>query len=197
MRGTIVNNKWNTTEWGLSFQRASSFPLDPSAVFDTTEEFHTYLLGQYTDKPYLGQIIAVKEQNKYKGYIVQSYNNNKWEVGEMSGSIDEGTIRAIAAEEVAKVVANAPEDYDTLKEIADYIDSDKTNAAQINNSISNINKELEKKSPKLVNGKGVDIKKNSNDTITISIKVGTGLKIDSEGVISIDLPAIMNIDLLD
>lgn len=39
--------------------------------------------------------------------------------------------RAIAAEEVAKVVANAPADFDTLKEIAAYIESDKTGAAQM------------------------------------------------------------------
>lgn len=39
--------------------------------------------------------------------------------------------RTIAAEEVAKVVANAPADLDTLKEIADYIKSDKTGAAQM------------------------------------------------------------------
>jgi hypothetical protein len=39
--------------------------------------------------------------------------------------------RTIAAEEVAKVVANAPADLDTLKEIADYIESDKTGAAQM------------------------------------------------------------------
>lgn len=39
--------------------------------------------------------------------------------------------RQIAAEEVAKVVANAPADLDTLKEIADYIESDKTGAAQM------------------------------------------------------------------
>lgn len=39
--------------------------------------------------------------------------------------------RQIAAEEVAKVVANAPADLDTLKEIAAYIESDKTGAAQM------------------------------------------------------------------
>lgn len=40
------------------------------------------------------------------------------------------------AEEVAKIVAGADKDYDTLKEIADYIASDKTNAANMNNAIS-------------------------------------------------------------
>ena len=39
--------------------------------------------------------------------------------------------RTIAAEEVAKVVENAPANLDTLKEIADYIESDKTGAAQM------------------------------------------------------------------
>ena len=39
--------------------------------------------------------------------------------------------RTIAAEEVAKVVADAPADFDTLKEIAEYIESDKTGAAQM------------------------------------------------------------------
>ena len=40
--------------------------------------------------------------------------------------------------EVAKIVADAPEDFDTLKEIADYIASDKTKADQIETSISNL-----------------------------------------------------------
>ena len=40
------------------------------------------------------------------------------------------------ANEVAKIVDNAPEAYDTLKEIAAYITSDTTNAAQMSNAIS-------------------------------------------------------------
>ena len=41
-----------------------------------------------------------------------------------------------AAEAVAKVVAEAPEDFDTLKEVADYIASDKTKATEIENKLS-------------------------------------------------------------
>lgn len=37
---------------------------------------------------------------------------------------------------IAGVIAKAPEDFDTLKEIADYIASDKTNAASMNNAIA-------------------------------------------------------------
>lgn len=42
------------------------------------------------------------------------------------------------AEGIAQVVANAPEDLDTLKEVADYIASDKTNADKIITDISNL-----------------------------------------------------------
>ena len=53
-------------------------------------------------------------------------------VGDDSGK----SARVIATEEIAKVVNSAPEDFDTLKEIADYIASDKTNAATINNKLA-------------------------------------------------------------
>jgi len=38
---------------------------------------------------------------------------------------------------IAQIVAGADADYDTLKEISDYIQSDKTGAAQLNNAVSN------------------------------------------------------------
>ena len=43
--------------------------------------------------------------------------------------------RSIAAEEVAKVVADAPASFDTLKEIADWIQNDTTGAAKMANDI--------------------------------------------------------------
>lgn len=48
------------------------------------------------------------------------------------------TIRAISAEEVAKIVAEAPESYDTLREIADWILNDTTGAAQMANDIESL-----------------------------------------------------------
>ena len=47
----------------------------------------------------------------------------------------EGSVKRTVADEVARIVADAPEGYDTLKEIADYITSDKTGAAQINDTL--------------------------------------------------------------
>ncbi len=48
------------------------------------------------------------------------------------------SVRAISAEEVAKIVAGANESYDTLKEIADWIMSDTTGAAKMSNDISRL-----------------------------------------------------------
>lgn len=48
------------------------------------------------------------------------------------------SVRHIAAEEVAKIVASADSKFDTLKEIADYIISDSESAAQIVNEVSQL-----------------------------------------------------------
>ena len=48
----------------------------------------------------------------------------------------EGSVKKQVSDAIAGVVASAPEDLDTLKEIADYIASDKTGAAELNNKVS-------------------------------------------------------------
>ena len=50
----------------------------------------------------------------------------------------EAAIPTAAAQAVAQVVANAPEDLDTLKEVADYIAADKTKAAEIENKLAEL-----------------------------------------------------------
>lgn len=55
-------------------------------------------------------------------------------VGEDTGK----SVRAISAEEVAKIVAGADESYNTLKEIADWIMSDSTGAAKMANDITRL-----------------------------------------------------------
>lgn len=52
-----------------------------------------------------------------------------------NGSI-KTVIRSITATEIAKVVANAPQDFDTLKEIADWISGHSSDAAAMNSQIS-------------------------------------------------------------
>lgn len=50
----------------------------------------------------------------------------------------EGSIKKAAADAVAKVVANAPEDFDTLKEVADWIANDTTGAAKMQSDIATL-----------------------------------------------------------
>ena len=52
------------------------------------------------------------------------------------------TATSIAVAKVAEVVASAPEKYDTLKEIADYIESDTTGAANVATNITNIQTDI-------------------------------------------------------
>ena len=60
------------------------------------------------------------------------------QIPDVSDFVTEQTVDEKIATEIAKVVADAPEDFDTLKEVADYIASDKTRAAEIETAISNL-----------------------------------------------------------
>ena len=62
-------------------------------------------------------------------------------IGNETGD-DAKSVRAISAEEVAKIVAGADTSYDTLKEIADWILSDTTGAAKMNSDISALKTKL-------------------------------------------------------
>ena len=61
-----------------------------------------------------------------------------------SDSNVDGSVKKTVADAIARVVADAPEDLDTLKEIADYIASDKTGAAQMAAAISQLQTLTEK-----------------------------------------------------
>lgn len=56
-------------------------------------------------------------------------------IGSVEGD-DAKSVRTISAEEVAKIVADAPEAYDTLKEIADWISSHADSASAMNTQIN-------------------------------------------------------------
>ena len=57
-------------------------------------------------------------------------------------------VESAAASAVAQVVANAPEDFNTLKEVADYIAADKTKATEIETKLSEHDSALEAKADK-------------------------------------------------
>lgn len=76
--------------------------------------------------------------------LATQVNTNKTNIANLQSTVNilngastvEGSVDKKVADAIANVVANAPADFDTLKEIADYIASDKTNAASMNNAIS-------------------------------------------------------------
>lgn len=78
------------------------------------------------------------------------------------------------AEEIAKVISDAPEDFDTLKEIADYIESDKTNAAKMVSDISGNKDAIESLSGEVASHTGDnDIHVTEADKANWNAKIGT------------------------
>lgn len=75
--------------------------------------------------------------------LVKNVNDNTTNIAALSGKVStlvgsdtSKSARTIASEEVAKIVAGADASYDTLKEIADWISSHKTDATAMNSAIT-------------------------------------------------------------
>lgn len=77
---------------------------------------------------------TVPEGNTVVGMISDAEGKLTTLIGSVDGD-DTKSVRAISAEEVAKIVAGADESYDTLKEISDWISSHTTDAAAMNSAI--------------------------------------------------------------
>jgi hypothetical protein len=93
---------------------------------------------------------AQKEADRATEYgtslLVQETGNDDRKVMSQDAStkafVGRSEVISYIVQEIAKIVANAPADFDTLKEIADYIASDKTAAAEINSKLSKHEKEI-------------------------------------------------------
>ena len=64
--------------------------------------------------------------------------DNETAIGTLRGTDTGKSARAIAAEEVAKVVNGAPESFDTLKELSDWISTHGTDATAMNTAITKL-----------------------------------------------------------
>lgn len=73
-----------------------------------------------------------KDVKALKGRVLALETN-----GTGGGTVDESVVTTKVQEEIAKVVGGAPATFDTLKEIADYIETDKTGASAMAESINN------------------------------------------------------------
>lgn len=90
---------------------------------------------------------------------------NKARLDTLQGKDTDKSVRAISAEEVAKVVAGADAKYDTLKEIADWILTDTTGAAGMANNIADLQARVEDIEEAPYATVGTDADKAENDTI--------------------------------
>lgn len=75
-------------------------------------------------------------------------NANTAAIETLNGSGD-GSVRKSVATAIGEIVAGAPDDLDTLKEIADYIAADKTGAAEVATTLSAIKQSAEESAANL------------------------------------------------
>ena len=81
------------------------------------------------------QSAATYDDTAIKGLISTNASAITTLIGAVEGD-NAKSVRTIAGEEVAKIVNGAPEAYDTLKEIADWIADDKSGAAALTNTVA-------------------------------------------------------------
>ena len=106
--------------------------------------------GNLVDSNSKASDFAVAGHNHDDDYSKLDHNHNaayagkgyETKVDTLIGSDADSSVRTIAADEVAKVVASAPADFDTLKEVADWIASDTTESAKLQTSVAALIKEI-------------------------------------------------------
>lgn len=108
------------------------------SILNIANDVKTTLLGgetSYTTLKIVGDALRQLVAN------IQGYDNritaNADAIDVLNGT-GEGSVAKIVATEIAKVIAGAPESYDTLKEIADWIKDHPNTVADINTAITNL-----------------------------------------------------------
>lgn len=137
-------------------------------ISDVTED-----AKDYTDNAIAGVSATV-------GALSPKVEANEEAIAVLNGE-GEGSVKKQVTDAIAEVVANADEDFDTLKEIADYIASDKTNAASINNKLDSHDTSiasLEAKDVELA-GDIVDLQNQINDIIGGDGATGTLISLEN------------------
>ena len=129
-----------------------------SVADDNTVSVDPQVIARQSDVANVAADLAAqkaKEQgdiDRANAAISKEETERKAAVGALQSLIDilnsdsnvDGSVSKTVADAVARVVAGAPEDLDTLKEIADYIASDKTGAAELAAAISQLQTLTEK-----------------------------------------------------
>lgn len=128
--------------------------------------------------------------------LVTQVNANKTNIESLQSAIDtlngastvEGSVDNKVAEAIAGVVANAPADFDTLKEVADWIANDTTGAAAMQTDIATLktkvatveeNAEVNQNAFSNVTIDSTTIAANSK-TDTLTLEAGSGINISAD-----------------
>lgn len=131
---------------------------------------HGVTIGQHTNTldNHEGRIGSLESKDTE---LAGAIATEKGRIDKLVGSDADTSVRAIAAEEVAKIVDGAPESYDTLKEIADWITNDTTGAADMANDIKALQQTAENHGTLLTTqGEAIDALEEALD------KADTGIK---------------------
>lgn len=133
------------------------------------------LSGSWTDVD--GSTIPIKDFTENITLLQNKISQSESQITEINTDIgvllDNGndagkSIRTISAEEVAKIVADAPEAYDTLKEIADYISSDTTRAAELSNKVNSNTTAINNLANIATSGNVNDLVQTSGDVLVLN-----------------------------
>lgn len=106
------------------------------AALETTTAGHTATIGQHTSD-ISGLQTTVEGLVDADTAMDGRMDTVEATIGTLVGEDTGKSVRDVAAEETAKIVAGADEKYDTLVEIADWIKNDTTGAAKMANDIAN------------------------------------------------------------
>lgn len=102
-------------------------------------------LTQYVTTGYVDEELA-KVKSEIKNYddteVKKSIQENKQSIETLTGD-GVGSVKDTVANAIAEVVNGAPEDFDTLKEVSDWIKNDTTGAAKMANDIASLSEKVD------------------------------------------------------
>lgn len=102
-------------------------------------------LTQYVTTNYVDEELA-KVKSEIKNYddteVKKSIQENKQSIETLTGD-GVGSVKDTVANAIAEVVNGAPEDFDTLKEVSDWIKNDTTGAAKMANDIASLSEKVD------------------------------------------------------
>lgn len=129
-------------EWAKQAEKPTYDYTEIKNTPDLTEYIKTEDLSSYAKTEYVDSKIEEATQGfeKYDDTEIKNrITANEESIKSLSGD-GEGSVKKTVDDAIANIVSGAPEKFDTLKEIADWIDNDTTGAAKMAHDIADLNK---------------------------------------------------------